>query len=84
MNDRPGWFYVGDGLLRYRDEGGWTEHFLEAELVRGLDGPPPPPAVALETRIAEVGAANSLESGRGIGVPERSRRLIRRGRQRGR
>ncbi|MGN6753515.1 MAG: hypothetical protein ACTHJJ_13310 [Intrasporangium sp.] len=84
MNNKSGWFYVGEGLLRYRDEGGWTEHFLEAESVRGFDGPPPPPGVSRETKFNAVGAATSLERGSGVGVLARTRRLARRGRQRGR
>lgn len=84
MNDKSGWFYVGNGLLRYRDESGWTEHFLEAESVRGFDGPPPPPAVSDEARIDEVLADPSLDVGREVGLRTRARRLARRGRQRGR
>lgn len=38
-----GWFYVGDGWLRYRDEHGWSGHYVSADSVRGFDGPPPGP-----------------------------------------
>ena len=82
MNDKAGWFYVGNGLLRYRDEAGWTEHFLEAESVRGFDGPPPPPVGSDETRIDEIPEPAGLESGRGVGLRTRARRLGRGGRQR--
>jgi hypothetical protein len=30
----PGWFYVGNGQLRYKDSDGWTEQYED------LDGPP--------------------------------------------
>lgn len=39
----PGWYYAGDGLLRFRDEHGWTSNVLLAEDIRGLEWPPPPP-----------------------------------------
>ena len=83
MNDKAGWFYVGDGLLRYRDEGGWTEHLLEAESVRGLDGPPPPPVDSRETRTDEGEASSSLKARRGVGVRARTGRFARRRSQRG-
>ena len=82
MNDKAGWFYVGDGLLRYRDEAGWTEHFLEAESVRGFDGPPPPPVGNDETRVDVVEATPSLESRKGGGLQIRARRLALGGRRR--
>ncbi|MER7072525.1 hypothetical protein [Terrabacter sp. NPDC000476] len=39
----PGWYYAGEGLLRFRDEHGWTSDVLLAEDIRGLEWPPPPP-----------------------------------------
>lgn len=44
MHKQPGWLYVGDGWLRYRDADGWTDQYLPAELVRGSEWPPPAPA----------------------------------------
>ena len=31
--DEPGWFYVGDGQLQYKDANGWTDQFQD------IDGP---------------------------------------------
>ena len=39
----PGWYYVGEGQLRYHDEHGWTDHYVDTNDIRGLDWPPPRP-----------------------------------------
>jgi hypothetical protein len=39
----PGWYYVGQGRFRYRDESGPTEHFMQADDPRLQPWPPPPP-----------------------------------------
>lgn len=48
--DVAGWFYVGDGKLRYRDEHGWTEFYLDTTDRLAQDWPPPAPL----TMVREV------------------------------
>lgn len=49
MNDKPaGWYYVGDGKLRYRDDYGWTEFYLDATDPRAQHWPPPRPKTLLQ------------------------------------
>ena len=52
----PGWYYVGKGQLRYRDEHGWTDHYVDANDIRGLDWPPPRPGEFLNgvTQVTEA------------------------------
>jgi hypothetical protein len=52
MDKRPGWYYMADGRLRYHDEDGWTEYFLDFEQVRAMDGQPPPPMTMLDQVLA--------------------------------
>ena len=52
MDKRPGWYYMADGRLRYHDENGWTEYFLDFEQVRAMDGQPPPPLTMLDQVLA--------------------------------
>jgi len=39
----PGWYYVGDGKLRYRDEFGWTSEEMDTRDDRAAEWPPPSP-----------------------------------------
>ena len=74
MNNRPGWYYTQDGRLRYRDESGWTEHYLDFDKVRTMQGPPPPPQTMLEqvlARQAELTAQGSRRSRRRKWRPRR-------------
>ena len=49
MNDKPaGWYYVGDGTLRYRDDYGWTEYYMDTKDPRAQDWPPPKPKTLLQ------------------------------------
>lgn len=80
MNSKTtGWFYVGEGLLRYRDERGRSGHYLEAESVRGTDGSPPaPPAFTYESGFDEAAVAASQPSDGGVSLRIRAPRLTRR------
>lgn len=71
MGKQPGWVYVGDGWLRYRDTEGWTEHYLEAEAVRGLDWPPVAP---VEVRSKEAVVQTDPASMRADGHDDRASR----------
>jgi hypothetical protein len=56
MSDKPAaWYYVGEGRLRYRDDYGWTEFYLDASEQAGMSWPPPAPGEVLrELEIAEA------------------------------
>lgn len=66
MTKRPGWYYTTDGRLRYHDDLGWTEYYMEFDEVRALDGSPPPPMTMLdqvkarETQVAARIAAQGM------------------------
>lgn len=62
MNDKPaGWYYVGDGTLRYRDDYGWTEYYMDTKDPRARDWPPPMPRTMLQ-QLREEEAARSAAS----------------------
>lgn len=44
MEKPAGWYYVGDGKLRYRDDNGWTDYFMPTTDPLAAKWPPPPPA----------------------------------------
>lgn len=50
MNDykSAGWYYVGDGKLRYRDDYDWTEFYMDTSDPRTRDWPPPAPRTLLQ------------------------------------
>ena len=49
MNDKSaGWYYIGDGTLRYRDDYGWTEYYMDTKDPRAQDWPPPKPKTLLQ------------------------------------
>lgn len=74
MNDKPaGWYYVGDGKLRYRDDHGWTEFRMSTTDPRAAKWPPPDPEALL--RKLEAEEAPRLQ------VPPRKFRLFGRGRR---
>ena len=52
----PGWYYVGEIRLRYLDEDGWTDHYVDTDDIRGLDWPPPCPGESPNgaTQVTEV------------------------------
>ena len=59
MSEKPaGWYYIGDGMLRYRDDYGWTEYYLDTEDPRAEDWPPPKPKTMLQ-QLREDEAARS-------------------------
>ena len=63
MNDKPaGWYYIGDGTLRYRDDYGWTEYYMDTKDPRAQDWPPPQPKTLLQ-QLREDEAARSVASG---------------------
>lgn len=68
MLKQPGWLYVGDGWLRYRDADGWTDHYLPAESVRGLEWPPAAPE-------ADVSATPLSDAGEPDGQSEPTARV---------
>jgi hypothetical protein len=73
MNEkRPGWYYVGDGKLRYRDDYGWTEFYMETSDPRAGRWPPPTPKTMLQ-QVREDEAARSRSGQNG----EKGRRLFR-------
>ena len=49
MNDKPeGWYYVGDGKLRYRDHYGWTDYYMDTSDPRAREWPPPAPKALVQ------------------------------------
>ena len=56
----PGWYYVGRGQLRYRDEVGWTAYEMDTRDVRAAEWPPPTPSEML----ADLRASGSDEASR--------------------
>src|SRR5690349_17218008 len=67
MNDKPaGWYYVGDGKLRYRDDYGWTDHYMDTSDPRAGEWPPPSPTTLLNQASEEraVGRAATLPRAR--------------------
>jgi len=72
VSDKPaGWYYVGDGKLRYRDDYGWTEFYMETSDPRAKKWPPPTPKTMLQQvredearRAAEAAQAKSGWFGR--------------------
>ncbi|XGX79503.1 hypothetical protein LQK93_02316 [Terrabacter sp. BE26] len=73
MNDKPaGWYYVGDGKLRHRDNHGWTDFYMETADPRTLDWPPPDP----KTLLGVVREEGSREAARrkGFGRSRRAKR----------
>jgi hypothetical protein len=74
----PGWYYVGKGQLRYRDEVGWTAYEMDTRDVRAAEWPPPTPAEML-TELRTVGSEESSRR-----LPQALRRLRRASRNGGR
>lgn len=63
MNDKPaGWYYVGDGTLRYRDDYGWTDYYMDTKDPRAQAWPPPQPKTMLQ-QLREEELARSVASG---------------------
>ena len=59
MSEKPaGWYYIGDGTLRYRDDYGWTEYYMDTKDPRAQDWPPPKPKTMLQ-QLREDEAARS-------------------------
>src|SRR6476469_6698518 len=55
MNDKPeGWYYVGDGKLRYRDDYGWTDYYMDTSDPRAAAWPPPAPRTMLHDLREEM------------------------------
>ena len=77
MSEKPaGWYYIGDGKLRYRDDYGWTEFYMETKDPRAQKWPPPTPKTMLQ-QVREDEAKRSAAE-----AQTRSRGLF--GRRRGR
>ena len=78
MSEKPaGWYYVGDGKLRYRDDYGWTEFYLSTTDPRAQSWPPPTPTTMLQQVRDEEAARSSDKSGttrRFLGRPRRAKR----------
>lgn len=72
-NTEPGWYYVGQGQLRYRDEVGWTAYEMDTRDVRAAEWPPPTPSEMLqELRASGVDHSsrkfpNAIRRLRGVG-----------------
>lgn len=67
MNDKPeGWFYVGDGKLRYRDDYGWTDFYMDTTDPRARDWPPASPVTLLQQCHEEEGVRPGARSPRGF------------------
>lgn len=45
---QAGWYYVGEGKLRYRDDYGWTEFYMDTDDARVQDWPPPKPRTMMQ------------------------------------
>lgn len=75
---QPGWYYVGGGQLRYRDEAGWTAYEMDTRDVRAAEWPPATPAEMLQ----ELRASGPTRSSRRF--PGAMRRLSRTARIAGR
>ncbi|EWS99696.1 hypothetical protein N865_21515 [Intrasporangium oryzae NRRL B-24470] len=55
--DKPeGWYYVGDGKLRYRDDRGWTSHYMSTKDPAAAKWPPPPPRTFLQQVLDDQAA----------------------------
>jgi hypothetical protein len=65
MSDKPaGWYYVGKGKLRYRDDYGWTEFYMDATDPRAQRGTPPTPKTMLQ-QVREEEAKRSAAAANG-------------------
>lgn len=79
MNEKSaGWYYVGGGKLRYRDDHGWTEFFMDTDDPRTLEWPPPGPQAMLhqlqEEEAARAASRRQAQESRLSGIFGRSRR----------
>ena len=80
MSEKPaGWYYIGDGTLRYRDDYGWTEYYMDTKDPRAQDWPPPKPKTMLQQLREEEAARPS--PGRHAAPGGRIQTLFRRGRK---
>jgi hypothetical protein len=68
MSEKPaGWYYVGDGKLRYRDDYGWTEFYLDTTDPRAAKWPPPKPRTMLQqVRDEEAQRPTRVSKRRGV------------------
>ena len=68
MSEKPaGWYYVGDGKLRYRDDYGWTAFYMDTTDPRAQSWPPPAPRTMLQqVRDEEAARSKQATSRRGI------------------
>ena len=65
MSEKPaGWYYVGVGKLRYRDEYGWTDYYLATTDPRAQSWPPPTPMTMLQQVREEERARATLQQKR--------------------
>jgi len=61
VSEKPaGWYYVGDGKLRYRDDYGWTEFYMDTTDPRAQRWPPPAPKTMLQQVREEERARAAL------------------------
>ena len=75
MSEKPaGWYYVGDGKLRYRDDYGWTEFYMDTTDPRAQSWPPPTPRTMLQQVRDEEARRSVQESSRRRGFLRRNRR----------
>ena len=74
----PGWYYVGKGQLRYRDEAGWTAYEMDTRDVRASQWPPPTPSEMVR-ELRTIGADQTMRK-----FPSALRRLRRANRSAGR
>ena len=70
MSEKPaGWYYFGGGRLRYRDDYGWTEFYLDTTDPRAQSWPPPKPRTMLQqVRDEEAARSTSPTAKRRHGV----------------
>ena len=74
MSEKPaGWYYVGAGKLRYRDEYGWTDYYLATTDPRAQSWPPPTPRTMLQ-QVRDAEAARSALQHKRLGFFGRWRR----------
>lgn len=74
MNDKPaGWYYVGDGKLRYRDDYGWTDFYMDTTDPRTMDWPPPTPLLIPQLQDEQGQRAEPIARRSALHWPRRRR-----------
>ena len=59
--DKPGWYYVGPGHLRYMDADGWTDQYKPLDAAAKSNVEPTTASLDVVGPVASATAAGSLE-----------------------